>query len=193
MVQFRIVVAKYKEDISWCKSYTTTIYNKGDDYVENAIPLPNIGREAHTYLYHIVENYDNLDEYTVFLQGNPSDHSRDLHKKLNDISESIDVPDYIDLCHQLIHATTRICHYDPTLPLSEFDRILFGEMPEREIIFGAGAQFCVSKRAILSVPKSTWKYLLETIHENRGAWVIERFWREIFLSGLGSAPPLKQL
>ena len=33
------------------------------------IQLPNIGRESHTYLHHIVSRYDTLADVTLFLQG----------------------------------------------------------------------------------------------------------------------------
>jgi hypothetical protein len=38
------------------------------------IKLPNLGREGGTYLYHIIKNYDNLSDYTIFTQANPVDH-----------------------------------------------------------------------------------------------------------------------
>ncbi|MGL1148113.1 hypothetical protein ACSTLH_00765, partial [Vibrio parahaemolyticus] len=36
--------------------------------------LPNVGREAHTWIHHIIERYETLSPYTLFLQGNPLDH-----------------------------------------------------------------------------------------------------------------------
>jgi hypothetical protein len=36
--------------------------------------LPNVGRESHTWLSHIVEEYESLAEWTVFMQADPSDH-----------------------------------------------------------------------------------------------------------------------
>ena len=35
------------------------------------VKLPNVGREGHTYLHHIVNEYNNLADRTLFLQGNP--------------------------------------------------------------------------------------------------------------------------
>ena len=66
-----IVVARYNEDISWTKKYQPNIiiYNKGDDHIDSSIPLPNVGRESHTYLYHIISNYNQLADRTVFVQG----------------------------------------------------------------------------------------------------------------------------
>jgi len=37
--------------------------------VDKTIVLPNVGKCDHTYLYHIVKNYDNLADITVFLPG----------------------------------------------------------------------------------------------------------------------------
>lgn len=72
-----VVIAKYKEDISWAKDliHPYIVYNKFQKdaalYEHN---LTNIGREGQTFFNHIVNNYDNLNEYTAFVQGNPFDH-----------------------------------------------------------------------------------------------------------------------
>lgn len=78
-----LVIANYEEKLDWLNDIPTsvydklTIYNKGKpkDYKflseKRAVihTLPNVGREAHTYLYHVIKNYDNLAEVTVFLPG----------------------------------------------------------------------------------------------------------------------------
>ena len=71
-----IVLARYEEDISWVQPFLTEanviIYNKGSP-LNGTIELPNVGRESHTYLHHIVHNYDDLAYWTVFSQaGEPS-------------------------------------------------------------------------------------------------------------------------
>ena len=83
-----IVIARYNEDLSWLKmklfnkhNYNIIIYNKGqnDNFYQNnpnikaIIRIPNIGRCDHTYLYHIIENYEQLDDIVVFLPGSCSD------------------------------------------------------------------------------------------------------------------------
>ena len=65
MITTEIVIARYNEDLSWLnkidKNIKITIYNKGNNNINFPfIQLPNIGRESHTYLYHIINNYDNL-------------------------------------------------------------------------------------------------------------------------------------
>ena len=78
-----IVIANYEENLEWIENLADsqysklTIYNKGmaKDYTKvvergaTVHTLPNIGREAHTYLYHIIQNYDNLADVTIFLPG----------------------------------------------------------------------------------------------------------------------------
>ena len=79
--EVEIVISRYNEDLEWLKDkpfneYNTIIYNKGknEDFykapsITKIIPLENVGREAHTYFYHIINNYDNLADLTVFLPG----------------------------------------------------------------------------------------------------------------------------
>lgn len=71
------VIAKYKEDVGWTESlrragFKVTIYNKSGSGPH--IPLPNIGRESHTYLHHIVQTYPEFADFTVFMQGDPFPH-----------------------------------------------------------------------------------------------------------------------
>ena len=51
------------------------IYNKGDEFIcpFKQIRLPNIGKNDHTYLYHIVNNYNNLAPITIFCHGSSYD------------------------------------------------------------------------------------------------------------------------
>lgn len=90
---YEVVVARYKENVDWIKSYfpyqKVTLYNKGPADIaagENVtvIPLKNVGRESHTYLYHIVYQYRNLKKKIIFLQGNPMDHrGADFFKEMS--------------------------------------------------------------------------------------------------------------
>ena len=85
-----IIVARYDEDISWLKKYANfniIIYNKGKAIqkeksfrVEN---LDNIGRESHTWLFHIIKNYYNLDKFNIFIQGRIDDLECMAYKDLN--------------------------------------------------------------------------------------------------------------
>lgn len=76
----KIIVARYNEDLSWMREspfnlFRYVVYNKGvnDNFekcnVDEIIQLPNIGRCDHTYLYHIVHNFNNLSLINVFFPG----------------------------------------------------------------------------------------------------------------------------
>jgi hypothetical protein len=87
-----IVIARYNENLDWIKllpnDIKITIYNKGKNDIEYPfIPLKNIGRESHTYLYHIIMNYNNLADTTIFCQGGSIFHSPDFIKLIENRSE----------------------------------------------------------------------------------------------------------
>ncbi|KAL8831812.1 MAG: hypothetical protein Q9170_005140 [Blastenia crenularia] len=79
--EFEIVVSHYNEDLSWLKEHSKEccIYSKGGSNNVPPLPftftpLPNIGREGHTFLHHIVNQYDELANASIFVQGRIDDH-----------------------------------------------------------------------------------------------------------------------
>jgi hypothetical protein len=83
-----IVIARYNENLDWLKNLDPkikiTIYNKGPENINYPyIKLQNNGRETHTYLYHIVNNYNKLSDLTIFCQGDSIWHSPDFIKLIN--------------------------------------------------------------------------------------------------------------
>ena len=78
-----VVISRYNEDVSWARylPFDVIIYNKGSSLnIQHSqhiviIELENIGRESHTYLYHIIKHYEMLKNKTIFLQGDPFYHS----------------------------------------------------------------------------------------------------------------------
>ena len=79
-----IVVAHYCEDLEWLRPYAKNviIYHKWHEDkprfpVKKWIKLDNVWRESHTYLYHIVNNYNTLSDVTIFLQWWVDDHRND--------------------------------------------------------------------------------------------------------------------
>jgi hypothetical protein len=77
----KVVVARYNEDVRWLFPIINivTIYNKGLDDLDyipqnKIIKCENVGKEGGTYVKHIIDNYDNLDNYTAFIQGEIHDH-----------------------------------------------------------------------------------------------------------------------
>jgi hypothetical protein len=77
-----LVIARFSENLDWVHNLpkgmfrTIYVYNKGPDMTKMADnmrieTLPNIGREAHTYLHHVIQHYPHKDHIstTVFVPG----------------------------------------------------------------------------------------------------------------------------
>ena len=75
--KYDCVVSAYRENLDWLHNSlpgkpNIIVYSKHEDSKlqwPDAISLPNVGRCDHTYLYHIIENYDNLAPVTLFVTG----------------------------------------------------------------------------------------------------------------------------
>mmetsp|Transcript_25870 Transcript_25870/g.66751 ORF Transcript_25870/g.66751 Transcript_25870/m.66751 type:complete len:185 (-) Transcript_25870:494-1048(-) len=75
-----IVVSQYEEDIGWLQELqskvndsmlTVSIYQSKDDSKPGFVK--NVGNEAYKYLRYIVDNYDDLPEYVMFVQASAQD------------------------------------------------------------------------------------------------------------------------
>ncbi len=91
-----LIIARYNEDLTWLENYRDfkiTVYNKGENLVDNTfykvINLENKGRESHTWLYHIVKNYYQLNEINIFLQGKIDDLNCMAYKNPNEYLKKI--------------------------------------------------------------------------------------------------------
>jgi hypothetical protein len=92
-VQREVVIAHYNEDLSWVAKEISpdvqvSLYSKSVNapISTDAIVLPNVGREGHTFLAHIVDRYDTLAEWTVFTQAaapTPGNNRRHSHPLTN--------------------------------------------------------------------------------------------------------------
>ena len=170
-----LVVARYNEDLKWVEQYQNlaTVYNKGED-IEGAISLENIGREAHTYLYHIVNNYNNLADYTCFLQGDPLyPHSPKFHSYIDYILNSNEViPEFNWISQRIVEGDFEYKKepYHAIFPNIKYAyEKVFGKEPEiKQFIFGAGAQFCVSRDRIRERPVEFYKNILDMFEHNPG-------------------------
>lgn len=110
-----MVIARYKESLPWLSEYSkykfrnVIIYNKNKadnnktskdiGCVLNSkecikVNLPNVGRCDHTYLYHIIENYNNLADVTIFTKGS-SDLFREVVKLRFTVGKVFEVQDTV--------------------------------------------------------------------------------------------------
>lgn len=184
-----IIVARYNENIEWTKQFSNVIiYNKGNkldgDY--NEILLSNVGREGHTYYKYIYDNYDNLEDYTIFLQGNPFDHSPNIISNLNKYINSTDLSiDFEFLSEEILGCNLLHCPYHlfPLPLIDTYEKIFNERKTDMDFIFGAGAQFIVSKKLILNKPKDFYLKIVELLQYDINpveGFVIERFHKLIF-------------
>jgi len=191
-MSINIIVARYNENVKWTKQFPNVIiYNKGvelnDDY--NELFLNNVGKEGHTYYTYICDNYDNLPEYTIFLQGNPFDHSPNIISNLNKYinNKELDI-DFEFLSEALIVNTVSDNHriFGKCMDIYNTWNRIFNEVVsgDKELRFGCGAQFIVSKNTILKKPREFYENIVNilgyNIDPNQGHDV-ERLHHNIFM------------
>lgn len=151
------VIARYDEDISWSDGLNRFVVQKG-------VHLPNVGREASSWLWYIVENYDSLEGTYAFRQGNPEGP---LHGTMWTSTTDADLQHY---------------KFD-SRPLAEF---LDVEIPE-VLHFVAGAQHDVDADVIRLRSKEWYEKALLAAHiQPQAPWMFERLWPYIWF---GKAKP----
>ena len=196
-----LVVARYTEELNWLRNIPTsvrpTVYDKSGGAVlyPNAVPLPNVGREAHTYLHHLVSRYDSLPEWTVFCQGKPFDHAFDFHHRLRAMAaDPTVVPPFQWLGHIIdtddgagrLFTTWSKNDDGRGLDLAGFHRALFGHdgastrQPDR-YPFVLGAQFVVHRDVVRQQPISFYEHALNlSVTFPDAAHCYERTWDRVF-------------
>jgi hypothetical protein len=203
--RIELVVARFEEDLRWLKrvppAIRITVYNKGSsnplsDSLEgrtqlDVVSLPNVGREAHTYLMHLADRRSVLTPLTVFCQGKPFDHAPDFHDRLEALELGDETPDPF-LWYGFLDETDDPLGKRLFVPWSknpareelktgELYTALFGEKSPEWFHFRGGAQFSVSRRAVLKRPAEFYRRLLEhTASDPLAAHALERFWDRIF-------------
>jgi hypothetical protein len=207
-----LVISLYNRPLDWIQNINDdvkiTIYRKGnltsypnEIYLEN-----NVGRDVHTFFYHIVNNYNNLADYTFFSQDYPFDHVGNLIELVNgdentwnkwatQTFEEYWAYHYNDIGtawqlypSKLFGGNVLSCYFDgtphhPGLPLESIWNQLFQNKIPVELEFTPGGHFNISKKQILLKDLEYYKkilILLET--EEYAPWAIERFEPYIFHS-----------
>lgn len=205
-----IIISRFNENINWInlidkKKYNIIIYNKGEKIDTKSIDIENIGREAHTYLHYIINNYDNLSEYTIFLQGEPFEHLTNeirLKKEIFDggkkdyqfyidlLGDNNFLLDYLNNRELTDKPLTDAKHIEningtnvsPNLNIYENINLLFSN-PPNNFEFNCGAQFSLSKKTIKKRPLDFYKFCYNKCYQdNNWAWIMERLWNTIFFT-----------
>lgn len=210
-----IVIARYNEDLNWLNDepynkFKYIVYNKGNNEnfnknnVIKIINLPNVGRCDHTYIYHIIENYNNLADITVFLTGSIEIEHKKKYSNviLNNIipfnnaifiNKNNDNTDILDLYKNFYLDNYSATHYKNKIneekllhsryrPFINWKNNFFSNIKECKLVT-LGGIFSVSKEDILSSPIELYKNILQELdyHSNPEAGhYVERSWCYLF-------------
>jgi Protein of unknown function (DUF3431) len=185
-----IIVARYNECVEWTRQFPNVIiYNKGEKLDDgfNEVFLDNVGREGHTYYRYICDNYENLSDYAVFLQGRPFDHSPNILSNLTQYVNNSELSIEFEFLSERIYNSSLNTECSKNWQCKNihktWERVFGVTVEDRECTFGAGAQFIVSKNKILQHPKNFYENIVKildyTIDPEEG-YDIERFHKYIF-------------
>ena len=211
--KIEIVIARFQENIDWLNNYPFSqypviVYNKGNNNgvkinnLKQIHNIKNIGRESHSYLYHIIRNYDNLADITIFLPGSADNthkisRSTRLIEEIASNNQAVFIGQkYNDVKNDLYsfelknyNATnSENTQINPSSKLSESTISPFGKWFES--IFknikiqhvSYNSIFSISKEDILQHPKSYYQHLineLTTENPEQGHY-FERSWEAVF-------------
>jgi hypothetical protein len=189
----QIVIARYNENIEWLKQlnsdvFDIIIYNKGSDINTdlkcNIVNLKNTGRESHTYLYHIILNYDNLPEKIIFTQANPFDHvGNNFIKDINNFEKNMNgffyfTKNLLKIQYEdnknkfiesgILNGTMWVNYHEISSPTFCVIEQLFGSFIKNElnIQFGPGAIFGVNKQTILNKDKEFYLKCIDILNNS---------------------------
>jgi hypothetical protein len=170
-----IIISRYYENITWLDNIICekkSIYDKSNE-VNNYIKLQNKGRESDTYLRHIINNYNNLSDLNIFVQGHPFDHCPNLFDLINNDK-------YTQLGSNIYCDKYGNPHHNGLSLIEIWGKISIKTIPE-EINFTPGAMFIVEKKQILQHDICFYEKLLHLHNEyEQMPWIIERFWSYIW-------------
>lgn len=211
------VVARYREDLSWLSALglPCVVYNKGPRLDPAQLPpgtrveeLPNVGREGHTFLTHILAEYGRLPRHTVFLQGNPFAHlappeeppigPEGLRARLLELAAK-DLPfaglawfrlacDGLGRPHDLADPAKqgRWKGWGRDIPVGEtFEALLGAPVPRKFIARAPTGNMLVRADRILARPEAFYRKALALVladpeDERNTGHALERLWQAVF-------------
>lgn len=197
------VVARYREDVAWVAGLglPAVVYDKSGTPGPHA--LPNLGRETHTYLWRLAQNYPDFPEYTVFLQGSPFAHLEQgsLAELKGLIADAVQrgagftgLARYRLRCdglgrpHDMRDPAKqgRWAGWGRDIPVAElYARLFAGKVPETFIARGAAGLFVVRRERILARPHDFFRLALalsaaDPRDERNTGHAFERLWQVVF-------------
>ena len=185
----RVLSSHYKEDLTWVNfvKYPVDIYSKTIEG-KNFISFNKV-QEAPAYLKYIIDNYNQLPEYTVFIHGHFMSQHQDLNivDKINSLNFdsaiiNLNRPDWTCTLKRGEDLEDRKFSW-----LEDNWKDLFGDslvLPD-ELHFPACAQFAVHRSCITRHPIEFWQRLYKwcedtTLENYTSSRIFEYLWYYIF-------------
>lgn len=211
-----IVISAYDKPLDWIKKINSeikiSIYRKGDflPLSDNEIKIePNKGRCVHTFFNHIYSRYDDLADYTFFVQDYPFDHWGNLLEILNsDISEihknaSLTIDGYYGFHNNFLgtawqmHPSEQFKNgcvisclsngypqdTNPNINVDKYWKILFSNTQDvpRCYEFIPGGHFVIKKEQVKIRSKEFYYKIINLLlNDENSPWMIERLECYIF-------------
>jgi hypothetical protein len=206
-----VVISLFDKNLEWInnldRDIKVTIYRKGDatSHKDEIYLHNNVGRDVHTFFYHIVNNYNNLADYTFFSQDYPFDHIENYIEIINGNQQQWDMyssyrkdgywayhwnsigtmwsmDDSIESgCKVLNSDKFGKPHHPIPLPMEPIWNIIFTSKCPEQFEFTPGGHFSISKQQILTKDLDFYKKILILLESNElSPWVIERLEPYIF-------------
>lgn len=172
----QVVVAKYREDMAWLRDLPcpAIVYDKypkvGRVATSNSTYItmrrnPPLGRESHSYIRHILDNYERLADVTFFVQGDPFVHSPSLRRMIQqDYHETVALG--LDRYVGLVNDNYFLNYPGPPFPwkmmvrlpddklAAKWDFLFPGKPCPSGLVYTWGQQYAVPRHRILQRKKS---------------------------------------
>ncbi|KAJ5185411.1 hypothetical protein N7472_010251, partial [Penicillium cf. griseofulvum] len=214
-----IIIPKVRsDDVRWLQEHLQTQYAKQPNTTpfiysmssrretDLLIPHSTRGREVSAYLSYIIDYYDKLPPFSIFLHAGESQRHNDLFGPktktvLGNLRlEAVDVKGYVNLrcqhspgCPTHVHPSNPteldIKNHDTRVYFPQIYKALFGDIPVPDAIGGiCCAQFAVSRDQIQRRPKSDYIRMMNWVHKGSKetlnsygvGWVFEVVWHVVF-------------
>jgi len=193
-----LVIARHHENLDWVREIEKffskiTIYDKGNkpfagNILYDTVKLQNVGRECHTFLYHIIQNYANLNEYThiLYCQGKPFDQCKDFTiKAISQKNYDANSFYFNDIGTHEINF-----YYEPMerihpigLPVYNFFYHLFFDTYMLKLPQSRNSIMIIPVKNILHRHRQFYKYLFQYLNKFKNpleGHIFERLWVPIF-------------
>lgn len=213
-MDLEIIISRFNEDLKWTtegifNNYKYTVYNKGDNEnfektnVNKIINIKNVGRCDHTYLYHIINNYDNLSNIIVFFPGSlelvyKRERAIEILTRINYNKTAIFLGEYSENIQikfndfqlsnwkssnnkNLEKNNESLLELSKIRPFGNWFKYYFGN--KKINIFCYWSVFSIDKRDIIQHPKYRYIILLNQVNNSSNPEVghyLERSWCAIF-------------